>query len=98
MGLLPSASTGESTPVFEPIHGSWPQAKGLNIANPLAQILSVAMLFEYFNCQAEGALVRKAVDASMDALVRTGDIQVEGQKAYSTSEVGEWIVDYIRKA
>ena len=49
MGLLPSASTGESTPVFEPIHGSWPQAKGLNIANPLAQILSVAMLFECFN-------------------------------------------------
>lgn len=46
MGLLPSASTGESTPVFEPIHGSWPQAKGLNIANPLAQILSVAMLME----------------------------------------------------
>ena len=40
MGLLPSASTGESTPVFEPIHGSWPQAQGLNIANPLAQILS----------------------------------------------------------
>ncbi len=48
MGLLPSASTGESTPVFEPIHGSWPQAKGLNIANPLAQILSVAMLMEPF--------------------------------------------------
>ena len=58
MGLLPSASTGESTPVFEPIHGSWPQAKGLNIANPLAQILSVAMLFEYFNLVEEGALVR----------------------------------------
>ena len=48
MGLLPSASTGESTPVFEPIHGSWPEAKGRNIANPIAQILSVAMLFEYF--------------------------------------------------
>ena len=61
MGLLPSASTGESTPVFEPIHGSWPQAKGLNIANPLAQILSVAMLFEYFDCKEEGALIRKAV-------------------------------------
>ena len=44
MGLLPSASTGTGTPVFEPIHGSWPQAKGQNIANPLAQILSVAML------------------------------------------------------
>ena len=44
MGLLPSASVGSGTPVFEPIHGSWPQAKGKNIANPLAQILSVAML------------------------------------------------------
>ncbi len=98
MGLLPSASTGESTPVFEPIHGSWPQAKGLNIANPLAQILSVAMLFEYFDCKEEGALIRKAVDASLDAEVRTGDIQVEGKKSYSTSEVGEWIVNYIRKA
>ena len=63
MGLLPSASTGESTPVFEPIHGSWPQAKGLNIANPLAQILSVAMLFEYFDLKEEGALIREAVDA-----------------------------------
>ena len=56
MGLLPSASTGESTPVFEPIHGSWPQAKGLNIANPLAQILSVAMLFEYFDLKEEGLI------------------------------------------
>ena len=55
MGLLPSASTGSSTPVFEPIHGSWPQGKGLNIANPLAQILSVAMLFEHFGLEAEGA-------------------------------------------
>ena len=65
MGLLPSASTGEHTPVFEPIHGSWPQAKGLNIANPLAQILSVAMLFEYFDLKEEGALIRKAVNASL---------------------------------
>ena len=98
MGLLPSASTGESTPVFEPIHGSWPQAKGLNIANPLAQILSVAMLFEYFNCKEEGALIRRAVDASLDACVRTPEIQVEGGAKYGTKEVGAWIVDYIRKA
>ena len=98
MGLLPSASTGESTPVFEPIHGSWPQAKGLNIANPLAQILSVAMLFEHFDLKDEGALIRKAVDASLDADVRTPEIQVEGGAKYGTKEVGEWIVDYIRKA
>lgn len=98
MGLLPSASTGESTPVFEPIHGSWPQAKGLNIANPLAQILSVAMLFEYFNLVEEGALVRKAVDASLDANVRTPEIQVADGAKYGTKEVGAWIVDWINKA
>ena len=96
MGLLPSASTGSSTPVFEPIHGSWPQGKGLNIANPLAQILSVAMLFEYFELKEEGALVREAVNASLDQNVRTPEIQVEGGAKYGTKEVGAWIVDYIR--
>lgn len=95
MGLLPSASTGESTPVFEPIHGSWPQAKGLNIANPLAQILSVAMLFEYFNLMEEGALIRRAVDASLEANVRTPEIQVAGGEKYGTKEVGQWITDFI---
>ncbi len=97
MGLLPSASTGTGTPVFEPIHGSWPQAKGLNIANPLAQILSVAMLLEYFDLKEEGVLVREAVDASLEANVRTPEIQVEGGAKYGTCEVGQWIVDYIRK-
>ncbi len=97
MGLLPSASTGEHTPVFEPIHGSWPQGKGLNIANPLAQILSVAMLYEYFGLQAEGALIREAVNASLDQNIRTPEIQVEGGAHYGTREVGQWIVDYIRK-
>ena len=88
-------SGGESTPVFEPIHGSWPQAKGLNIANPLAQILSVAMLFEYFDLKEEGALIREAVDASLDANVRTPEIQVEGGAKYGTKEVGSWVVNYI---
>ena len=97
MGLLPSASTGEKTPVFEPIHGSWPQAKGQNIANPLAQVLSVAMLFEYFNLMEEGKLVREAVDASLAANVRTPEIQVPGGARYGTKEVGAWLVDYIRK-
>ena len=95
MGILPSASTGESTPVFEPIHGSWPQAAGLNIANPLAQILSAAMLLEHFGLQQEGDLVRRAVDASLDAHVRTPEIQVEGGEKYGTREVGEWIVRWL---
>lgn len=98
MGLLPSASTGESTPVFEPVHGSWPQAAGKNIANPLAQILSAAMLLEHFNLKDEGKLIREAVDASLDANVRTPEIQVKGGAIYGTKEVGTWIVDYITKA
>ena len=98
MGLLPSASTGEHTPVFEPVHGSWPAAKGLNIANPLAQILSAAMLFEYFDLKEEGTLIRCAVAASLDANVRTPEIQVAGGAKYGTKEVGAWIVDYIKKA
>ena len=97
MGLLPSASTGESTPVFEPVHGSWPQAAGKNLANPLAQILSAAMLLEYFGLKEEGKLVREAVDASLDANVRTPEIQVEGGQSYGTREVGQWIVDYINR-
>ena len=97
MGLLPSASTGVFTPLFEPVHGSWPQAAGKNLANPLAQILSVAMLFEHFGLNEEGALVRKAVDASLDANVRTPEIQVEGGAMYGTREVGQWIVDWINK-
>ena len=64
----------------------------------MAQVLSVAMLFEYFGLKEEGALVRKAVDASLDAHVRTPEIQVEGGAKYGTKEVGEWLVDYIRKA
>ena len=98
MGLQPSSSLGEHTPLFEPVHGSWPQAAGQNIANPLAQILSAAMLLEHFGLEREGALVRQAVNASLDANVRTPEIQVEGGQKYGTEEVGQWIVNYIEKA
>ena len=96
MGLQPSASLGAHTPLFEPVHGSWPQAKGKNIANPLAQILSAAMLLENFGLEAEGKAVRQAVTASLDANIRTPEIQVDGGRHYGTTEVGQWIVDYIR--
>ena len=98
MGLQPSSSLGEHTPLFEPVHGSWPQAAGQNLANPLAQILSAAMLLEHFGLNKEGQLVRDAVNASLDANVRTPEIQVEGGAKYGTKEVGAWIVDYILKA
>lgn len=94
MGLLPSASIGLHTSVFEPIHGSYPQAAGKNIANPLATILSAAMMFEYaFALMDEGALIRKAVEASLEQGFVTEDISKENAK--STSEVGDWIVQYI---
>ncbi|GHT03496.1 3-isopropylmalate dehydrogenase [Bacteroidia bacterium] len=97
LGMLPSASIGIHTSVFEPIHGSYPQAAGKDIANPLATILSAALMFEYaFDLKAEGKLIREAVDASMAAKVVTEDIAESG-KAYKTSEVGQWIVDYINK-
>ena len=98
MGLQPSSSLGEHTPLFEPVHGSWPQAAGQNLANPLAQILSAAMLLEHFGMNKEGALIREAVNASLDSNVRTPEIQVEGGAKYGTKEVGQWIVDYIEKA
>ena len=98
MGLQPSSSLGEHTPLFEPVHGSWPQAAGQNLANPLAQILSAAMLLEHFGLDKEGALIRQAVTASLDANVRTPEIQVAGGAQYGTKEVGQWIVDYIARA
>lgn len=92
MGLLASASVGEKTSVFEPIHGSYPQAAGKNIANPLATILSAAMMFEYaFGLIEEGKAIRKAVADSIDAGIVTEDL---GGK-YSTSEVGDKVAELI---
>ena len=97
MGLQPSSSLGLHTPLFEPVHGSWPQAAGQNLANPLAQILSAAMMLEHFGLTEEGAAIREAVDASLAENVRTPEIQVEGAPHYGTREVGQWIIDYIKR-
>ncbi len=93
LGLLPSASVGTHTSVYEPIHGSYPQAAGKNIANPLATILSAAMLLDGLDLTEEAAAIRDAVAKSMDAGIVTEDIS-EG-KACSTSEVGDWIAKAI---
>jgi 3-isopropylmalate dehydrogenase len=96
MGLLPSASIGLLTSVFEPIHGSYPQAAGKNIANPLATILSAAMMFEMaFNLKDEGKAIRDAVERSIEAGVMTEDLEMENSS--STTDVGEWIAKYILK-
>jgi len=90
LGLLPSASVGIHTSVFEPIHGSYPQAAGKDIANPLATVLSAAMMLELaLDLNDEAAAVRDAVDRSMNEGIVTEDIS-EG-KSYRTSEVGDWL-------
>lgn len=75
LGLLPSASMGDRYALFEPIHGSYPQAAGKNIANPLGAILSAAMLLEYaFGAMEEGKAVREAVTAALEAGEVTEDL------------------------
>ncbi len=97
LGLLPSASVGLLTSVFEPIHGSYPQAAGKNIANPLGTILSVAMMFELaFKLKDEANVVRTAVERSIDIDFVTEDLNRKNPK--STSEVGNWIAEFISKA
>ncbi|MGD2035963.1 MAG: 3-isopropylmalate dehydrogenase [Bacteroidales bacterium] len=95
MGLLPSASIGVHTSVFEPIHGSYPQAAGKNIANPLATVLSAAMLLDSIKLSSEAALVRKAVDASLKEGVVTEDI--DKREHVSTSALGDWLAEWILK-
>lgn len=94
LGLLPSASIGLSTSVFEPIHGSYPQAAGKNIANPIGTILSAAMMFDLaFNLKEESELISTAVEKSIDIDYVTEDLNRNNPK--STSQVGDWIADYI---
>jgi 3-isopropylmalate dehydrogenase len=96
MGLMPSASIGVHTSVFEPIHGSYPQAAGKNIANPLGTVLSAAMMFEYaFKLNKEADEIRKIVDKSLEMGIVTVDIAGDG-KAYTTSEVGDWLADQLK--
>lgn len=92
MGLMPSASVGEGIALYEPIHGSYPQAAGKDIANPLATVLSAAMMFEGFNLHKEGQAIRDVVTRSLEAGIVTEDL-AEGGKAYKTSEVGDWLAE-----
>ena len=92
MGLMPSASVGTDISLYEPIHGSFPQAAGKNIANPLATVLSAAMMFEMsFGLHREGSLIRRVVDQSLAEGVVTEDLAELGAKAFKTNEVGDYL-------
>lgn len=89
LGILPSASIGNLTSVYEPIHGSYPQAAGKNIANPMATILSAAMMMEYsFGLLDEAKAIEDAVEAALNEGVVTPDI---AQGKNTTEEVGDYI-------
>ncbi len=92
MGLMPSASVGEKHYLYEPIHGSYPQATGKDIANPLATILSAAMMFEdAFGLKEEAQAIKNVVNKSLAEGIVTEDLS-GAKKASKTSEVGDWLV------
>ncbi|GAC1374321.1 MAG: 3-isopropylmalate dehydrogenase [Hymenobacter sp.] len=93
LGLLPSASVGEQVALFEPIHGSYPQAKGKGIANPIATILSAAMLLEHLELNEEAALVREGVDEALHNGILTPELNPSAP--YSTEQVGSYIAFWI---
>ena len=94
MGLMPSASIGSKICLYEPIHGSYPEAAGRNIANPLAAILSAAMMFENsFGLKDEAQLIREVVNKSLNRRIVTKDLSKN--KSHSTSYVGDWITKNI---
>jgi 3-isopropylmalate dehydrogenase len=93
IGLMASASLGEKYSLFEPIHGCYTEAKDKNIANPIAAILSVALLLEHFGLTTESKKVIKAVERAIITQVVTVDLKVNSQ--FGTNEVGDFISNYI---
>ena len=94
IGLLASASIGNKYALFEPIHGSYPQAKNKNIANPIASILSAAMLLDHFGLTTEANLIREAVEKSLELGITTPDLNSSNIEV-TTSNVGDFIEDFI---
>ncbi|MFA6052182.1 MAG: 3-isopropylmalate dehydrogenase [Methylobacter sp.] len=99
IGMLPSASLdADGKGMYEPIHGSAPDIAGKGIANPLATILSAAMMLRYTFNQVEAAdRIEKAVNDALDANVRTADIYSDGMQKVSTAQMGDAVVSALKK-
>ncbi|MDV7186986.1 3-isopropylmalate dehydrogenase [Lutibacter sp. TH_r2] len=93
IGLLASASIGKHNALFEPVHGAYPKAKGKNLANPLAAILSAALLLDHFELYDEAENIRAAVEKSIDLNITTPDLNSTNH--FSTTNVGNFISDFI---
>ena len=95
LGLLPSASVGNHSALFEPIHGSYPQAAGKDIANPLGSILSSAMLLDHLGLTKEADQVREAVNWTLVSGFVSKDI--DPVNSYSTSAIGDLVAGYVTR-
>jgi 3-isopropylmalate dehydrogenase len=98
LGMLPSASVGERYALYEPVHGSAPDIAGKGIANPLATILSAAMLLRFSLGMGEAAdLVERAVEETLRQGYRTPDIHSEGCAKVGTEEMTDRIIENIER-
>jgi len=98
IGMLPSASLGKKTALYEPIHGSAPDIAGKDIANPLAAILSVALMLRHsLSMPEEAYLVESAVTETLKEGFRTQDIQQKAKKLVGTEEMGNNVAKNLRK-
>lgn len=103
LGMLPSASlgakiNGKQHALYEPVHGSAPDIAGRNVANPIATILSLSMMFRYsFGYAKEADAIEKAIENVLNKGLRTGDIARTGEEKISCSQMGEAILDEIKK-
>ncbi|MEL7169405.1 MAG: isocitrate/isopropylmalate family dehydrogenase, partial [Bacteroidota bacterium] len=98
LGLLPSASLGGRVGLFEPVHGSAPDLAGQGVANPLAAILSGAMLFDALDRPEAAAAVRTGVTGALDAGYRTADLAAHGGTAVSTEAMARCVSQYALRA
>jgi 3-isopropylmalate dehydrogenase len=98
IGMLPSASLGEKYAMYEPIHGSAPDIAGQELANPLATILSVGMMFKYsLDREEPNTWIEEAVEAVLAKGVRTADIMSDGMKQVGTKEIGDMVAEELEK-
>jgi 3-isopropylmalate dehydrogenase len=99
IGMLPSASLGSGkAAMYEPIHGSAPDIAGQDIANPLATILSVGMMFKYsFNLEEVNTILEKVVDDVLGQGYRTGDILSKGGKEVGCAAMGDRVAEELEK-
>ena len=93
LGMLPTASIGDKISLFEPIHGSYPEAAGKNIANPIATILSSSMMFKQLGLNEESELIDYAVKESIKKGQLTKDLSPKN--FVSTTDLGDWIANKI---